>query len=211
MKLQVAHINPSSYVDGPGQRAVLYLAGCPIRCPGCQSPYLWDENAGAATDVDQVAACLLDTGLPITISGGEPFAQAPAVAELLVDLRIQQPDLHIIVYTGFVVEDILDAIAPAMPEAWVILHAANVLVDGPFQPEDDHDQVQWRGSSNQRPIDLRATWERAWRSLALLDWDAQTLTITADGDLLGAAGTMDDLFGSPALVPTRMCGQVRTI
>jgi len=58
MQLQVAHINPSSYVDGPGQRAVLYLAGCPIRCPGCQSPHLWPEDAGIATDVDEVAARL---------------------------------------------------------------------------------------------------------------------------------------------------------
>jgi len=214
--LRVAQINPSSYVDGPGRRAVLYLAGCPIQCPGCQSRHLWPEDnepghAGLAMDVDEVAARLLDTGLPVTISGGEPLAQAAAVAELLIELRIQQPEVHIVVYTGFVVEDILDTLTQATPEIWVILQFANVLVDGPFQPEDDHDWVQWRGSRNQRPIDLRATWAQAWRFLALLDWDTPTLTVTTDGDLVGAAGTMAELFEPEAVTPARMCGQTKPV
>jgi len=206
--LRVAQIIHSSHVDGPGRRVVLYLAGCPIRCPGCQSPHLWPEDSGEEMDVDAVAAELLDTGLPVTISGGEPFAQAEGVNELLIKLRIQQPDLHIVVYTGFVVEDIIGTMVEAIPEMWVILSHANVLVDGPYQPEDDHDWVQWRGSANQRPINLRATWARAWRSLALLDWDAPVLTITGAGDLVGTAGTMRELFDED-VEPARMCGQVQ--
>ena len=204
--LRVAHINPSSYVDGPGQRAVLYLQGCPIRCGGCQSPGLWPADGGTEMDVSEVAAKLLDTGLPVTISGGEPLAQAQGVAELLIELRIQRPDLHVVVYTGFVFGDILDTLVLANPGTISILFEADVLVDGPFQPEDDHDWVQWRGSSNQRPIDMRSTFKATHGPLTLLDWDTQTVTVTADGDVVGTAGMMDELFDKPG--PTRMCGQV---
>lgn len=213
--LKVAQILHESYTDGPGRRAVLFVNGCPVMCPGCQSPHLWGLDGGTEMKVDDVAAELLDTGLPVTISGGEPFAQAEGVAELLVVLRVQRPDLHIIVYSGFVLEDILE-MSEAIPEMKVILDFASVLVDGPFVPELDHDFVQWRGSSNQRPIDL----DRAFHvlrngnvgievPLPILNWDEQTITITAGGDLVATAGMMDTLFDGEALEHSRMCGQTR--
>lgn len=202
--LKVAKIT-TSYVDGPGHRAVVYVAGCPICCPGCQSKHLWPADSGTEIDVEAVAAELLDTGLPVTISGGEPFAQPEGVVDLLVRLRIQRPDLHVIVYTGFCVEDILDVLYPAIPLVSAILRQADVLVDGPYQPEDDHDRMQWRGSSNQRVIDLPATFDARWERLVLLDWDTPTLTVTAEGDVIGAAGAMREMFDAD-LLPTRMCG-----
>lgn len=164
-------------------------------------------------DIAEVAAELLDTGLPITISGGEPFAQAEAVAELLVAIKIQDPGRHVIVYSGFTLEDLL-TMAEAIPEIIVMLRKADILVDGPFLAEEDDDSVQWRGSRNQRVIDLHSTLlysdegRRCWfESIVELDWQIQVLSITDDGDVLGTAGVMTALFDDGGLKPTRMCGE----
>lgn len=204
--IQVAHIIHSSTVDGPGERAVLFVQGCPIHCPGCQSPKLQAFDGGIQMDVEAVAAELLDTGLPVTISGGEPFAQARAVADLLAVLRNQRPDLHIIVYSGFTLDDIVSLMPEMMPGAYEILCMANVLVDGPYIAELDHDKMQWRGSSNQRPINLVATsWWSSQPELVIEDWDTQVLTIDGDGDIVGTAGQMRELFEKTEVA--RMCGE----
>ena len=206
--LQVAHVIHKSHVDGPGARAVVYLQGCPIMCPSCQSPRLHDFDGGETRDVLDLARELMETGLPITISGGEPFAQAEGVANLLSILRAEGPSLHVIVYSGFVIEDLVDLI-PASPRIYDILSLANVLVDGPYIAELDHPFLQWRGSSNQRPINLCGSnwWSRDAR-LEIENWDVQAITITEDGDVVGTAGQMQELFDEP-LERNRMCGQVR--
>ena len=215
--MRVAKIIHSSYVDGPGQRAVLYTQRCPVRCPGCQSPHLWDEDGGQEMVVDQVAVELLSAGLPVTISGGEPFAQAEAVADLIATMRLQNPGLEVVVYSGFVIEDLI-LMARAIPAIWDVLAMADVLVDGPYIAALDHDRMQWRGAENQRPIDLQATlFHPDAREvspvhypgrLVLLDWDTQVLQVTADGEVVGTAGAMEDLFAE-GLEPARMCGQTR--
>jgi anaerobic ribonucleoside-triphosphate reductase activating protein len=209
--LRVASFNEKSYVDGPGARAVVYLQGCLIRCEGCQSPHLWDLDGGEEWDVVDVAGKLLDTELPVTISGGEPFAQAEGVAELLVALRIQRPEIEVIVYSGYVFEDLLE-MAQAIPAISWVLENTNVLVDGPFSVQENDDFVQWRGSRNQRVIDVQATLRTAGFTmgrLVLLDWDTQVLTVTAEGDVVGTGGQMEDLFDADALEETKMCGEVK--
>jgi len=205
-KIKVAGII-TSQVDGPGQRKVVYLQGCPIYCAGCQNRHLWNPEGGTEWETDDLAAALLDSDLPITVSGGEPFMQPEAVADLLAALRVQSPDLHVTVYSGFVLEDLME-MAPAIPSILDVLNMADVLVDGPFMRDLDHDKVQWRGSGNQRPINLHDTvwYGRNIVRLELEDWDSsQTLTIDLDGDVIGTAGTMRELFDDTA--PTRMCGQ----
>lgn len=207
--IQIAAVPTTSNVDGPGRRRVLYVQGCPIHCPGCQNKHLWDDEGGLQYHVEDVAFMLLDDGdgMPVTISGGEPFAQAEPVAKLLEIIRAHEPELHIILYSGFVLEDLLE-MASAIPVILDILNLADILVDGPYIQRLDHDKVQWRGSSNQRPINLRET---VWFgtdvvTLELEDWDVQTLTIDLDGNVIGTAGTMSELFDDSA--PTRRCGQV---
>lgn len=212
--LRVNQIVHESHVDGPGERAVVYLQGCPIHCPGCQSPHLWDESGGTEWTVEDLTAELLDANKPVTISGGEPFAQADGVAILLAMLRVQQPNLHVIVYSGFVLEDILE-MAEAIPTMMVILDLADILVDGPFIAGEDHDWVQWRGSANQRPIYLRSSLRHGWlQNLMVLDWDTQVLTISEDGEeIIGTAGVMralfDDLESTRRCGETQQCGQTR--
>lgn len=193
-------------VDGPGRRATLFLQGCPIHCRGCQSPHLWHPDAGHTATVEQIASALLATGLPVTISGGEPFYQAAALADLVQWLKVA--GRHVIVYTGYALEDLLD-VADVVPGVMETLEAADVLVDGPYVAELDHDGMQWRGSSNQRPINLRATWATGWREVVTLNWDTPQIIILEDGDLLAAADYADLFLDLGSEVESRRCGQCR--
>jgi len=208
--MRIDKIVKRSYVDGPGARAVLYMQGCPIQCPGCHSPHRHDPDGGQEMAVDEIAARLLDTGLPVTISGGEPFLQAEQVADLLTALTVQRPDLHIVVYSGMVLEDLL-TIAGAIPDVLTVLSIANVLVDGPYIAALDHDRMQWRGSGNQRVIDLDNTVYLGDGGIVigepvLLDWETQVLAVTEDGSqIVGTEGMM--AFLGLAGEPSRMCGE----
>jgi len=217
VKIRIAKIVHDSLVDGPGRRTVLFVQGCPIQCPGCQNPHLQDADGGREMDVEDALTLVLEHGLPLTVSGGEPFAQAEAVDLLLTWYRAFGPaDADVVVYSGFVYEDLV-MMADAVPGIKGVLAQADVLVDGPYIRELDHDRMQWRGSSNQRVIDLRQTItvrRKDGQSLfefgepVLLDWDTPALTITHDGDIIAAKGVIEDLLGERGTVArTRMCGQ----
>jgi len=194
MTIQIATIQ-TGYTDGPGKRVSLYVQGCTLRCPGCQSPSLWAKSSGKTMDVEVVAQTLLAYDLPITIIGGEPLQQAPAVALLIK--RLKTAGRHVIVYTGYVYEELVQAPIAAVTD---ILYFADVLVDGRYDATQDDSFVQYRGSRNQRPIDLVTT--RTTGVLTVLDWDEPELIILENGDLVGAEGLLDD--GAY----TTMCGEV---
>lgn len=203
--LHVAWINPVVYTDGPGKRTSVAVQGCSIRCQGCQVPQTWRHGAGSRMAVDEVVGQLLDTGLPVTILGGEPFDQAPAVAQIV--RACHDAGRHVIVYTGNIFEDLVRR-ARKEPAIQAILAHADVLVDGPFMADRDHAHLQYRGSANQRPIDLDV-----WREtgeVSLLDWDTTVdVTILADGSILvpeGYAIDLESLVGC-ASVPARRCGE----
>lgn len=203
-------ISPTS-VDGPGRRTALFLQGCPIHCHGCQNRHLWDPDAGTTAPTDLIASVLLATGLDLTISGGEPFYQASALAELLRTIKVEaknwvlNPERHVVVYTGYVLEDLLDA-ADVVPGVVEVLELADVLVDGPYDRSLDHDGMQWRGSSNQRVIDLAATRAAGWRVVEL-DWDTPQIVITEDGDLLAASEYAAAFASVGDERDARRCGQ----
>jgi len=170
-------------------------------------------DAGMSADTSLIAERLLARGDPITISGGEPFAQSVALADLVHILRSLKPGVHIIVYTGYTVENLIAYATdkdPASQARRYVLETVNTLVDGPYIARLDDEYIQWRGSRNQRPIDLRAStinWRDPEQSdLVLCDWDTIILTATPQG-LLGPAGVMRELFDEP-LEPARMCGQI---
>jgi anaerobic ribonucleoside-triphosphate reductase activating protein len=175
----IATIIAPVYTDGPGERASVYFQGCSIRCPGCQSPHLWGRTGVKPTSVEHVARTLLATDLPVTILGGEPFDQPVALAHLVAILKSE--GRHVIVYSGFTYEQLM---IRSLTDSAVrtALMACDVLVDGPFVYQQDDAYVQYRGSRNQRPIDMVAT--RATERLALLDWDTPELIVTSDGRIL---------------------------
>jgi organic radical activating enzyme len=164
----------------------------------------------------------------LTITGGEPFLQPEALARLLAEIRLLDHSAgrtgdsrrQIVVYTGYTWEDLLD-LAEAIPAIAAALSLVDVLVDGPYIARLDDLFVQWRGSRNQRVIDVQASFangalrEPAYSlrgdvdgddRLVLLDWDTPTLTL-ADGQLVGATGLMRELFDAKDLQPTARCGE----
>lgn len=141
-------IVPETTVDGPGWRASIYCAGCRHACPGCHNPETWDFRAGTTMSIDEILEQLRATEGNITFSGGDPMYQAEGFTELA---RRIVDELHRTVwcYTGFSYEEV--AADPVMSQ---MLPWLEVLVDGPFIQAERSLDLLFRGSRNQRLIDV---------------------------------------------------------
>lgn len=130
---------------GPGLRYVVWVQGCPFRCVHCQSPESRPYKGGTPITVEALADDIVSRpnieGL--TISGGEPFAQAAGLADMLDIVHNTRPDLTVITFTGYMLEQLVS------PDALRMLKHIDVLIDGPYLHEKN-DGVGLRGSSNQR-------------------------------------------------------------
>jgi len=203
MEIRYSQIKTGSVVDGPGVRTVLFLQGCTIGCPGCQNAHLWPADGGHVETVNEVAKTIaaLSPHGNVTISGGEPFQQLASLICLLYALR-REGIKHIIVYSGYTWEALT-----GKDRFWTLeaLVQIDVLVDGPFIRSQDHNLINWRGSANQRPIDVPHT--LATGNLVLLDWDAPVITIGDDGNAIMPIGMADALDDLGMVENTRMCGQ----
>jgi anaerobic ribonucleoside-triphosphate reductase activating protein len=197
MNIQVAAIK-TSFTDGTGHRVSLYVQGCLLHCAGCQSPHLWSLNGGKTMDTTQVANVLNSFDLPVTIIGGEPVQQAEAVAEIVK--RLKSYDRHVIVYTGYTYEELVHAKMFNEAIADILMHA-DILVDGRYDQTQDDSFLQYRGSRNQRPIDLVQT-RQTGRLTILIDWDESEYLVLENGDILAAEGLLSE--GEYAL----MCGEI---
>ena len=142
--------------NGDGLRAVLWLSGCDHRCPGCQNPVTWNPNDGLIFDVD---ACeelenLLhkDYISGLTLSGGDPLYEKnrDEVRKLCSLVKSIFPEKTIWLYTGYCYEDIKNL---------EVMNFVDVLVDGPYVEKLRDTTLKWRGSSNQRVIDVKRTRE----------------------------------------------------
>lgn len=148
-KIQLMRIVVDTTVDGPGWRSSVYCAGCRHACPGCHNPETWSFKAGQEVTVDEIVAQLAETEGNITFSGGDPMYQAEAFTELARRIR---KELHrtIWCYTGFRYEEVVsDPVMSAM------LPYLEVLVDGPFIEAEKSLDLLFRGSRNQRLIDVQ--------------------------------------------------------
>ncbi|MDP2936433.1 MAG: 4Fe-4S single cluster domain-containing protein, partial [Dehalococcoidia bacterium] len=165
--VRVAGFAHQSMVDGPGLRSVLFAQGCPRRCAECRNSHSQNFEAGILMTLDAVLAELLRPDYPrdgVTISGGEPLAQPEACAELAA--RLKATGIHVAVYTGYTYEEVAWSTDPAVRR---VLELADVVIDGPYVVALHERRLPYRGSSNQRVIDLRAT--REVGELRLLDVD----------------------------------------
>ncbi len=153
MNLRLAGYQVDSIVDGPGVRLALFVQGCSRRCPGCHNPETHDPHGGSDASLDQliglIACCRGIDG--VTISGGEPFEQATATAALAV--RIAQQGLDLAIYSGYTFEELLVKSANDR-DVRTMLDAGRLLVDGPFILDEQDLTLPFRGSRNQRLIDL---------------------------------------------------------
>lgn len=203
--MRISHILPATLVDGPGLRTAIYFQGCTLACPGCQNPHLWNPLGGTERSPAALAADLLATGLPITLIGGEPLQQPlPELAALVRTLK--HAGRHIILYSGYTFEEIV-----TLPGARDVLASIDVLVDGRFIWQDDDPFVQYRGSRNQRVLDMPETLRYGGVPIQL-DWDTAEIVIDAEGDVVAAEGVALDFAASiGALATTRRCGDARRI
>ncbi|MFR8088178.1 MAG: anaerobic ribonucleoside-triphosphate reductase activating protein [Lachnospirales bacterium] len=140
--------------NGDGLRTVLWVAGCSHRCPGCHNPITWDPNDGIP--FDQAAKEEIFEELSrdyisgITLSGGDPLfpGNRDTVAELIYEIKEKFPEKTIWLYTGYLWEDVKDL--PGISQV-------DVLVDGPYVEVLRDTTLHWKGSSNQRVIDVPST------------------------------------------------------
>lgn len=140
-----------SIVDGPGLRYAVFVQGCPHACPGCHNPDSQPAEGGEVHSVQEVLADIRKNPLVqgVTLSGGEPFQQAAACAELAEALKAE--GLNVWTYTGGLFEDLM---ANGGDDAQRLIRSTDVLVDGPFVEARRSLDLKWRGSSNQRLIDV---------------------------------------------------------
>lgn len=149
--INVCGIVDGTSVDGPGLRTSIYFAGCRHHCPGCHNPGTWDFHAGTPMSMDQILERIDDNGLDVTFSGGDPLYSAAALVPLA--RAIKERGLGLWLYTGFRYEDLQGC----PPQVAALLQYVDVLVDGPFIEALRDADLRFRGSSNQRLIDLEAT------------------------------------------------------
>lgn len=155
LKLRVAGIVKESIVDGPGIRLVVFAQGCPHCCKGCHNPETHDFNGGSEITVKEVLDMVNENPLldGITLSGGEPFEQAEALATLAKEVK--KLGLNVITYTGYTFEEIVEEISKNKNTSkGHLLEQTDCLIDGPFELEKRNLMLPFRGSDNQRIIDV---------------------------------------------------------
>lgn len=157
-ELKISGTVSDSIVDGPGLRYVIFTQGCPHHCPGCHNPQTHDFEGGVWADREMILQPLKENPLlsGVTFSGGEPFVQPEALAEL--GREIKALGKHLMVYSGYTYEQ-LQQIAEQRPAVGELLALADILVDGPYVEEQRDLTLVYRGSANQRVIDLQKTRE----------------------------------------------------
>ena len=150
-KLSILDIIDGTVVDGPGFRLSIYCAGCNHRCKGCHNPQSWEKGNGKEMDIEELLQIVKDSPWNVTFSGGDPFFQAEGFAELARRIK-GETSKTIWCYTGYTLEDLMQENDPWKME---LLRNIDVLVDGPFVQNLRDEQLRFRGSSNQRIIEMK--------------------------------------------------------
>jgi anaerobic ribonucleoside-triphosphate reductase activating protein len=147
--MKVMNIIHDSIVDGEGFRSVVFFAGCPHRCQGCHNPESWKMENGKDMNKDQIVVDMISNELThVTLSGGEPFMQATEVAELAGELKSKGKNIWC--YTGYTFETLLKD-----PQHYRLLTQIDIIVDGKFELDKKDLSLLYKGSSNQRIIDVQ--------------------------------------------------------
>lgn len=167
MDIRIAGTVNDSIVDGPGFRFTIFTQGCPHRCKGCHNPHTHDFNGGEIKDTQEILEKIFSNPLldGVTFSGGDPFCQAKPLVEIAK--AVKEKGLNVITYTGYTIEELL---AGATEEnGWrELLEATDYLVDGRFVLEKRSLALHFRGSSNQRIINVKSTLETG--NITLEEW-----------------------------------------
>ncbi|MCI8893115.1 MAG: anaerobic ribonucleoside-triphosphate reductase activating protein [Lachnospiraceae bacterium] len=148
------NITKDDMLNGDGLRVVLWVSGCSHCCRDCHNPVTWDANSGllfdAAAREELFEELSRDYISGVTLSGGDPlyFSNRGDILKLVKEVRDRFPQKTVWLYTGFLWETVAEL---------EIMDYVDIVVDGEFQVEKKDPQLHWRGSSNQRVIDVKAT------------------------------------------------------
>jgi len=151
--MKIASTTSGSIVDGPGLRFTVFVQGCIHHCPGCHNPETHAFDGGYEISVDELAEQMFSDPLTVglTLSGGDPMEQAADCARLAALAR--ERGLSVWTYTGYTYEAL---VTQGDPDRLALLDQTDVLVDGPFIQSQKSYELLYRGSRNQRLIDLNA-------------------------------------------------------
>ena len=156
--MRLSGITYESLVDGPGLRVVVFVQGCDIGCPGCHNPENQPMTGGREHTIREVIRMIKKPGpgrkmiRGVTFSGGEPFLQAGELAQVAFEAK--RIGWDVATYTGYVYEDLqkrTDA------DVQALLNLTDYLIDGPYIHEQRDISLKFRGSANQRVIDMNVT------------------------------------------------------
>ena len=148
--LDLSGIVGDSIVDGPGIRTTVFCQGCPHHCPGCHNPETWDFGCGTPMAEEDILAIVRSNPLcrGVTFSGGEPFAQSAGFARLAKLLK--ESGYEVASYSGFTFEELLQG----SEDQRSLLENIDILIDGPFLLEEKSLELVFKGSRNQRILDV---------------------------------------------------------
>ena len=149
--LDLSGIVSDSIVDGPGIRTTVFSQGCPHHCPGCHNPETWDFGCGTKVPVEAIMDIVKSNPLcrGVTFSGGEPFAQAAGFAKLAGLLK--EKGYEVASYSGYTFEELLEG----SDDQKELLSSIDILIDGPFLMAEKSLEIAFRGSRNQRILDVK--------------------------------------------------------
>lgn len=152
MKFRMVGIKKHSVVDGSGVRLVIFFQGCPHHCMECHNPDTWDPNGGDESDTDEIIEIIKNTKYidGITLSGGDPLFQPEAA--ILIAKAAKEIGLSVWCYAGWTYDEVM-----ADEKRSAVMKYVDVLVDGPFMINLKSQDVIYRGSSNQRLVDVQAS------------------------------------------------------
>lgn len=146
--MRILDIVPGTSVDGPGLRTAIYVAGCSHRCPGCHNPQSWDFEAGREMSVESILKEIEENDFDVTLTGGDPMYSAEEILPLVSGIKELGMDIWL--YTGFRYEEIVNN-----EKMSKLLPYLDVIVDGPFIESERDIRILFRGSRNQRLIDVK--------------------------------------------------------
>lgn len=149
-KIRISGIEEESIVDGPGIRMVVFTQGCNHNCQGCHNPESHSFDGGRLIDIEEITDMVKGNPLldGITFSGGEPFEQALECS--ILARKVKELGLNVITYTGYMFEEIL-----GNDDFKELLLQTDTLIDGKFNIKEKSLMLNFRGSKNQRIIDVK--------------------------------------------------------
>ena len=156
--MRVIDIIEGTSVDGPGLRTAIYFAGCRHECPGCNNPQSWPMDAGRDMSAEELLDSVDSADADVTLTGGDPVYQAKDVAPFCRELKRRGRNIWL--YTGFRYEELMEN-----PAAKDLVQTVDVVVDGPFIESQRDISLLFRGSANQRLIDVALS-----RSGRIVEW-----------------------------------------